>query len=129
MGQRYSSYSQRAEIQAKKLELPLFPTTTIGSFPQTAEIRKNRRDYRLGVLDDDQYRLAMREEIKTCVHEQESLDLDVLVHGEPERNDMVEYFGNYQKGSVSLNLAGYNLMALVVSNHRLLSVMFHGRIR
>ncbi len=98
MGQRHSSYKQRAEIQAKKLALPLFPTTTIGSFPQTAEIRKTRRDYRLGLLDDEQYQKAMHEEIKTCVREQESLGLDVLVHGEAERNDMVEYFGEQLKG-------------------------------
>ena len=98
MGQRHSSYKQRAEIQAKKLALPLFPTTTIGSFPQTAEIRKTRRDYRLGLLDDEQYQKAMHEEIKTCVREQESLGLDVLVHGEAERNDMVEYFGEKLTG-------------------------------
>ncbi len=98
MGQRDSAYPQRAAIQAKRLELPLFPTTTIGSFPQTIEIRKTRRDYRLGLIDAHQYQLAMQEEIKDCVREQELLGLDVLVHGEAERNDMVEYFGQQLTG-------------------------------
>jgi 5-methyltetrahydropteroyltriglutamate--homocysteine methyltransferase len=95
---RQSNYRERAQIQSDHLKLPLFPTTTIGSFPQTVDIRKTRRDYRLGKLDDDQYWSAMHEEINRCVREQEALGLDVLAHGEPERNDMVEYFGEQLKG-------------------------------
>ncbi len=98
MGVRQSGYSERAQIQADHLKLPLFPTTTIGSFPQTADIRKARQDYRQGRLDNQQYWSAMHNEISRCVSEQEALGLDVLVHGEPERNDMVEYFGEQLKG-------------------------------
>jgi len=98
MAIRQSSYTQRAEQQAKQLNLPLFPTTTIGSFPQTNEIRKTRRDFRQGKLSKEQYQSAMQAEIKRCVQEQKQLDLDILVHGEPERNDMVEYFGEQLTG-------------------------------
>ncbi|WP_457669879.1 5-methyltetrahydropteroyltriglutamate--homocysteine S-methyltransferase [Thiolapillus sp.] len=93
--QRNSSYSQRRKQQ---LSLPLLPTTTIGSFPQTAEIRKARRDYRQGKISDASYQQQMREEIATVVRFQEQLGLDVLVHGEAERNDMVEYFGEQLDG-------------------------------
>ena len=88
----------RAKKQAALLKLPPWPTTTIGSFPQTAEIRLARREHRAGRLDDAGYAAAMKEEIARCVREQEALDLDVLVHGEPERNDMVEYFGEQLQG-------------------------------
>ncbi len=98
MGNRQSQYNERATIQRKKLNLPLYPTTTIGSFPQTLEIRKARRDFRVGTLAEEQYRIAMQNEIKHCVNEQETLGLDVFVHGEPERNDMVEYFGEQLTG-------------------------------
>ncbi len=98
MGQRLAPYAERSKQQRNKFRLPLYPTTTIGSFPQTAEIRKARRDYRVGELGADDYRRIMRDEIAHCVHQQEALGLDVLVHGEPERNDMVEYFGEQLDG-------------------------------
>ncbi len=98
MAKRQSPYAQREAEQAKKLKLPLYPSTTIGSFPQTAEIRQSRRDFRLGKLSAEKYQQAMEEEVAHCVREQEALGLDVLVHGEPERNDMVEYFGEQLDG-------------------------------
>lgn len=98
MSRRVSPFQARASVQSKELELPLFPTTTIGSFPQTPEIRKKRRELRNGQLDEAAYTHAMREEIRHAVREQEALGLDVLVHGEAERNDMVEYFGEQLEG-------------------------------
>jgi len=98
MGKRQSPYKQRAEVQHKRFNLPLYPTTTIGSFPQTPEIRQTRKDYRLGKISEAKYQKAMQKEIASCVGEQEALGLDVLVHGEPERNDMVEYFGEQLRG-------------------------------
>jgi 5-methyltetrahydropteroyltriglutamate--homocysteine methyltransferase len=95
---RRSPYHQRAIIQRQQFQLPLFPTTTIGSFPQTQEIRQARRDFREGRLSESEYRQVMQKEIGICVREQEALGLDVLVHGEPERNDMVEYFGEHLAG-------------------------------
>jgi 5-methyltetrahydropteroyltriglutamate--homocysteine methyltransferase len=95
---RQSSYQQRAAIQQKKFNFPLYPTTTIGSFPQTTEIRKARRDFRAGELSAEHYNKMMQREVEICVEAQEALGLDVLVHGEPERNDMVEYFGEYLTG-------------------------------
>ncbi len=100
MGNRQSTYKERANIQHKKLDLPFFPTTTIGSFPQTGEIRQVRKDFKTATLTEEQYRIAMQNEIKHCVTEQEALELDVFVHGEPERNDMVEYFGEQLTGYV-----------------------------
>ena len=98
LGERRSPYTKRAAIQADRLNLPLFPTTTIGSFPQTPDIRRVRRQYKAGELDDAAYRKAMEAEIERCIREQEQLGLDVLVHGEAERNDMVEYFGEQLDG-------------------------------
>lgn len=98
LGQRISEYAQRAVLQAEILKLPRFPTTTIGSFPQTAEVRRARSQFRAGTIDEAAYRSAMQAEITQCVHEQELLGLDVLVHGEVERNDMVEYFGEQLEG-------------------------------
>ena len=98
MAQRQNPYAQRAIAQSKHLALPLFPTTTIGSFPQTTEIRHVRKEYRNGRLAYNEYRQAMFREIEQCVREQEAIGLDVLVHGEPERNDMVEYFGEQLDG-------------------------------
>jgi len=100
LGRRQSPYVQRAKVQAARLGLPRFPTTTIGSFPQTAEIRSARRLHKAGELADAAYRAAMREQIARSVREQEALGLDVLVHGEAERNDMVEYFGEQLEGYV-----------------------------
>ncbi|MGE4339038.1 MAG: 5-methyltetrahydropteroyltriglutamate--homocysteine S-methyltransferase, partial [Pigmentiphaga sp.] len=98
LGQRQSSYTERARLQAELLKLPSFPTTTIGSFPQTAEIRQARSRFKAGEIDEAAYKAAMRAEIQRCVREQEDLGLDVLVHGEAERNDMVEYFGEQLDG-------------------------------
>jgi 5-methyltetrahydropteroyltriglutamate--homocysteine methyltransferase len=98
LGRRHSAYDQRAAKQAALLNLPAYPTTTIGSFPQTAEIRHARSEFKAGRLDVASYRIAMQGEIARSVHEQEALGLDVLVHGEAERNDMVEYFGEQLDG-------------------------------
>jgi 5-methyltetrahydropteroyltriglutamate--homocysteine methyltransferase len=98
LGQRKSAYAARAKKQSSLFKLPLFPTTTIGSFPQTAEIRHARSEFKAGRLVDTAYRRAMQEEIARSVREQEALGLDVLVHGEAERNDMVEYFGEQLGG-------------------------------
>ncbi|UJP05917.1 MAG: 5-methyltetrahydropteroyltriglutamate--homocysteine S-methyltransferase [Nitrosomonas sp.] len=106
MGVRQSPYPQRAAVQRQKFRLPLFPATTIGSFPQTQQIRKTRLDFRTGKISEPAYRQAMRHEIEICVHEQEILGLDVLVHGEPERNDMVEYFGE-QLGGFAFTESGW----------------------
>lgn len=98
MGMRESHYAQRAPKQAEHLNLPAYPTTTIGSFPQTTEIRQVRAGYKAGRLHVDAYKAAIRAEITRAVREQETLGLDVLVHGEAERNDMVEYFGEQLDG-------------------------------
>ncbi|WP_410616607.1 5-methyltetrahydropteroyltriglutamate--homocysteine S-methyltransferase [Amycolatopsis sp. lyj-109] len=91
-------YVERAKAQQAALGLPLLPTTTIGSFPQTADVRKARAAHRAGRLDDAGYEAAMRAEIERVVRLQEDLGLDVLVHGEPERNDMVQYFAEQLAG-------------------------------
>jgi 5-methyltetrahydropteroyltriglutamate--homocysteine methyltransferase len=98
LGQRKSPYPVRARKQAALLNLPAYPTTTIGSFPQTAEIRQARSQFKTGELDEAGYKTAMQAEIALSVREQEALGLDVLVHGEAERNDMVEYFGEQLDG-------------------------------
>ncbi|WP_461538002.1 5-methyltetrahydropteroyltriglutamate--homocysteine S-methyltransferase [Spongorhabdus nitratireducens] len=95
---RSSGFEVRAQQQQQKLQLPAWPTTTIGSFPQTADIRRARSQYRSGKLDEDDYVERMQAEISQVIREQETLGLDVLVHGEPERNDMVEYFGELLEG-------------------------------
>lgn len=94
---RRTDFETRKQAQAA-LDLPLLPTTTIGSFPQTAEVRKARADHRAGQLDDAAYDAAMKAEIDRVVDLQESLGLDVIVHGEPERNDMVQYFAENLDG-------------------------------
>ncbi|AJQ92184.1 5-methyltetrahydropteroyltriglutamate--homocysteine S-methyltransferase [Gynuella sunshinyii] len=99
-GQRQHHYAQRAPKQAAHLQLPLYPTTTIGSFPQTAEIRKARLAFKQQQLSWSDYQAGMKTEIERAVREQEALGLDVLVHGEAERNDMVEYFGEQLEGYV-----------------------------
>ncbi|WP_404339438.1 5-methyltetrahydropteroyltriglutamate--homocysteine S-methyltransferase [Pseudoalteromonas mariniglutinosa] len=97
-GQRANPFAVRIEKQQAALDLPLLPTTTIGSFPQTQAIRKARRDFKAGNLSAEHYKQYMQAEIRYAVEEQEALDLDVLVHGEAERNDMVEYFGELLEG-------------------------------
>lgn len=100
MQQRQSAYPQRAKLQQNKLNLPLLPTTTIGSFPQTREIRQIRAQFKQNKLSFSEYQAAMQQQIAECIAVQEQLDLDVLVHGEAERNDMVEYFGEQLSGFV-----------------------------
>ncbi|RJX31770.1 MAG: 5-methyltetrahydropteroyltriglutamate--homocysteine S-methyltransferase [Oxalobacter sp.] len=100
LGQRQSNYAARAAKQAAILKLPLYPTTTIGSFPQTAEIRQARSKFKSGQIDEAAYQVAMKAAIALSVCTQEELGLDVLVHGEAERNDMVEYFGEQLEGYV-----------------------------
>jgi 5-methyltetrahydropteroyltriglutamate--homocysteine methyltransferase len=100
LGQRQSCYAQRIAKQHAHLKLPLYPTTTIGSFPQTPDIRKARLAFKKQEISADDYTAKMKGEIERAVREQEKLGLDVLVHGEAERNDMVEYFGEQLDGYV-----------------------------
>ncbi|KAK1354489.1 5-methyltetrahydropteroyltriglutamate--homocysteine S-methyltransferase [Heracleum sosnowskyi] len=95
---RGTSVTARLEAQQKKLNLPILPTTTIGSFPQTMELRKVRREYKANKISEEAYVNTIKDEINKVVKLQEELDIDVLVHGEPERNDMVEYFGEKLSG-------------------------------
>ncbi|MUM76733.1 5-methyltetrahydropteroyltriglutamate--homocysteine S-methyltransferase [Pseudodesulfovibrio sp. F-1] len=95
---RKSPVAHRAVVQRERFGLPLFPTTTIGSFPQTPEIRKTRLAHRRGEISETDYADWIRGRIAEAVAQQEALDIDVLVHGEPERNDMVEYFGQMLNG-------------------------------
>jgi 5-methyltetrahydropteroyltriglutamate--homocysteine methyltransferase len=96
--ERRSPYPARAATQADALDLPAFPTTTIGSFPQTVEVRKARAEYNRGNLDDAAYNRFLREETERAVRWQEEAGIDMLVHGEFERNDMVQYFGEQLSG-------------------------------
>ncbi|KAG6873735.1 hypothetical protein C0995_011554 [Termitomyces sp. Mi166 len=98
--ERKSPFAVRKEIQAKHINLPKFPTTTIGSFPQTKEIRLARAKLGKGELTYEQYEEFIKKEIETVVRFQEKIGLDLLVHGEPERNDMVQYFGEQLNGFV-----------------------------
>ncbi|MEU6860322.1 5-methyltetrahydropteroyltriglutamate--homocysteine S-methyltransferase [Glycomyces sp. NPDC046736] len=95
---RRAPYSERRDAQAARVPLPPLPTTTIGSFPQTAELRKARAAHRQGLMIDADYQARMRAEVAEVIAEQEKLGLDVLVHGEPERNDMVQYFAEQLTG-------------------------------
>ena len=95
---RGASYAERATAQRERLRLPEFPTTTIGSFPQTGTIRKQRRAFESGQLTAAAYERFLEDEIREVVRHQEEVGLDVLVHGEPERNDMVQYFGEQLVG-------------------------------
>lgn len=102
---RKSPFATRIAAQQAWLNLPLLPTTTIGSFPQTSEIRQARAAYKKGELSLEAYEAAMKQEIAHVVTIQEELDIDVLVHGEAERNDMVEYFGEQLSGFVFTQFA------------------------
>ncbi|WP_367395978.1 5-methyltetrahydropteroyltriglutamate--homocysteine S-methyltransferase [Pantoea sp. Ep11b] len=95
---RQSAWPVRSRLQHQRLRLPAWPATTIGSFPQTTEIRRLRLDFKQGRLDSSHYRTGIAEHIRQAIREQERLGLDVLVHGEAERNDMVEYFGEHLEG-------------------------------
>ena len=96
--QRQNPYAERRKVQKRKWQLPPFPTTTIGSFPQTAEVRRARRKYKSGEWNEEQYLGFIREQIAKWVEYQEQIGLDVFVHGEFERNDMVEFFGEKMPG-------------------------------
>ncbi|CCE63192.1 hypothetical protein TPHA_0E00980 [Tetrapisispora phaffii CBS 4417] len=98
LAQRTSPFVEREKIQKDVFKLPLFPTTTIGSFPQTKDIRINRNKFVKGTLSSEEYEKFIQSEIEKVIRFQEEIDLDVLVHGEPERNDMVQYFGEQLKG-------------------------------
>ena len=97
---RLPAFAEREKIQKDILKLPLFPTTTIGSFPQTSDVRKNRQEFRKGLKSKEEYVEFNRKKIEECIKLQEEIGLDVLVHGEFERNDMVEYFGENLNGYV-----------------------------
>ena len=96
--QRQSKFSTRQKIQRERFHLPLFPTTTIGSFPQTADIRQLRARLKKEEISEQQYDAAIEKATIDSIHLQEEIGLDVLVHGEFERNDMVEYFGEQLNG-------------------------------
>lgn len=95
---RLPAFAEREKIQKERFKLPILPTTTIGSFPQTEEVRANRAAFRKGEITETQYETYMKEKIAECVKLQATIGLDVLVHGEFERNDMVEYFGECLDG-------------------------------
>ena len=97
---RKPAFEEREKIQHQEFKLPLFPTTTIGSFPQTKEVRANRAAYKKALITKEQYVEFNQKKIADCIKLQEKLGLDVLVHGEFERNDMVEYFGNQLDGYI-----------------------------
>jgi 5-methyltetrahydropteroyltriglutamate--homocysteine methyltransferase len=97
---RQSEFPQRLAAQKTHLKLPIFPTTTIGSFPQTKEIRIQRQKFTKGEINAEQYEKFIEKEIDDVIKIQDELDLDVYVHGEPERNDMVQYFGERLDGYV-----------------------------
>ncbi len=98
MLRRAHPFAERRKAQQARLELPLLPTTTIGSFPQTTELRRARFAYRKGEMTSADYEALLAREIDAAIHAQEEMGLDVLVHGEPERSDMVEYFGEQLRG-------------------------------
>ncbi|KAJ2777495.1 methionine-synthesizing 5- methyltetrahydropteroyltriglutamate--homocysteine methyltransferase, partial [Coemansia linderi] len=97
---RQAAFNVRQAVQRETLKLPLFPTTTIGSFPQTAEVRKARAQFRKGALSQEEYLQFLDAETRKCIEWQDEAGLDVLVHGEFERTDMVEFFGEHLEGFV-----------------------------
>ncbi|MBM5574844.1 5-methyltetrahydropteroyltriglutamate--homocysteine S-methyltransferase [Deefgea sp. CFH1-16] len=103
--QRHAPFIERQTAQQQRFHLPLLPTTTIGSFPQTSQIRAARAAFKQGKLSAADYELAMQAEIALAVQKQDGLGIDVLVHGEAERNDMVEYFGEQLAGFAFTQLA------------------------
>ncbi|MCP5076693.1 MAG: 5-methyltetrahydropteroyltriglutamate--homocysteine S-methyltransferase, partial [Psychromonas sp.] len=98
LGKRKQNFEVRKQLQKNHLNLPNFPTTTIGSFPQTKEIRSIRKAKRLGQISSADHQTEMQKSIQFCIEQQHKIGLDVLVHGEAERNDMVEYFGELLEG-------------------------------
>ena len=97
---RLPAFDEREKIQKAEFKLPLLPTTTIGSFPQTAEVRANRSKFKKGSISEEEYVVFNKQKIAECVKLQEEIGIDVLVHGEFERNDMVEYFGECLDGYI-----------------------------
>lgn len=97
---RLPKFEEREKLQKNEFKLPLFPTTTIGSFPQTSDVKSTRRAFRNGEISEDEYVAFNKKKIAECVALQEEIGLDVLVHGEYERNDMVEYFGECLNGYI-----------------------------
>lgn len=95
---RLPEFNEREKIQKKEFELPILPTTTIGSFPQTSDVKANRSSFKKGNISENEYNEFNRKKIAECISLQEEIGLDVLVHGEFERNDMVEYFGEQLNG-------------------------------
>jgi 5-methyltetrahydropteroyltriglutamate--homocysteine methyltransferase len=100
MFRRNAAFTERREEQASNLDLPEFPTTTIGSFPQTTDVRQLRRKYKKNEISKEEYENKLKDKIRETIRKQEEAGLDVLVHGEFERNDMVEYFGEQLEGFV-----------------------------
>jgi 5-methyltetrahydropteroyltriglutamate--homocysteine methyltransferase len=98
IAERGAPFTERARAQQERLQLPKLPTTTIGSFPQTGDLRATRRKLERGAISQAEYELFIKEQIKRVIEHQEQLGIDVLVHGEPERNDMVQYFGEQLDG-------------------------------
>lgn len=97
---RLPAFEEREELQKRTFHLPEFPTTTIGSFPQTLDVKKTRKAFRNGEISEEEYKKFNQDKIAEWIGIQEEIGLDVLVHGEFERNDMVEYFGDHLKGYV-----------------------------
>ncbi|KAA5861259.1 5-methyltetrahydropteroyltriglutamate--homocysteine S-methyltransferase, partial [Klebsiella pneumoniae] len=95
---RNAVFAERKVLQQNVLNLPLFPTTTIGSFPQTKEVRSWRAQFKKGDISTERYVELLKKETEDTIRRQEKIGIDVLVHGEFERNDMVEYFGEQLKG-------------------------------
>jgi 5-methyltetrahydropteroyltriglutamate--homocysteine methyltransferase len=100
MFKRLAPFAVRSDAQAKKLKMPMYPTTTVGSFPQTKEVRVARQNFKKGTITQAEYDSFINQETEKCVRFQEKIGLSMLVHGEFERNDMVEYFGELLKGYV-----------------------------
>jgi 5-methyltetrahydropteroyltriglutamate--homocysteine methyltransferase len=117
MERRSEPFPARAAKQAARLHLPLLPTTTIGSFPQTREVRDARAAWRDGRMSGPDYTRFLRDAIRACVERQEAIGLDVLVHGEFERTDMVEYFGAELDGFAFTRTAGSKATARAPSSH------------
>ncbi len=120
---RLPNFTEREKIQKAILKLPLLPTTTIGSFPQTSDVKSNRRDYKNGKISFEEYVSFNKRKIAECIALQEKTGLDVLVHGEFERGDMVEYFGENLDGFLFTE-RGYSPMAQGASSRRLYGATF-----
>ena len=102
---RLPAFAERERIQKHVFDLPIFPTTTIGSFPQTKDVRENRKKFKQGDISLTDYENFNKEKISQCIQDQEEIGLDIVVHGEFERNDMVEYFGEHLSGFIFTDYA------------------------